>query len=176
MARRGPPPTPTNLKKLRGNPGKRKMPAKQIPSTGQPVVCPNWLSKEARQEWDRIVPLLLKMGLADAADEMALAAYCQCAAEVMIATRQLNKDGRYVKIEIRDRNGYKVGTRSEPHPMLVVQREALGKLRQFLVEFGLSPAARARIEVDRDRPGDQKGHDDLANLILQFNQPPPTTG
>ena len=174
MARRGPAPTPTNLKKLRGNPGKRKVPRKKIPGTGEPATCPDWLSPEAKLEWSRILPLLAKMGLTDAADQMTLASYCQCAAEVMIATKQLNKEGRVMTIVVRDRKGKKVGTRIGTNPAVVVLRESLGKLRQYLVEFGLSPAARARIEVDRDKPGDRKANDDLGDLILQFNQPPAT--
>ena len=58
----GPPPTPTNLKLLRGNPGKRKLntnepdPAPAIPP------CPGHLDKVAKKEWRRISKELLALG------------------------------------------------------------------------------------------------------------------
>ena len=54
MATRGRKPTPTALKVLEGNPGKRKLndneprPEKKAPS------CPKWLEPEAKKEWRRL--------------------------------------------------------------------------------------------------------------------------
>ena len=47
-------PKPTALKKLEGNPGKRKMNTKEpVPGKGMPD-CPKWLLPEAKEEWKRL--------------------------------------------------------------------------------------------------------------------------
>ena len=43
---------PTALKKLEGNPGKRKLNTKEpVPGKGMPD-CPKWLLPEAKKEWE----------------------------------------------------------------------------------------------------------------------------
>ena len=47
-------PKPTALKKLEGNPGKRKLNTKEpMPGKGMPD-CPKWLFPEAKKEWERV--------------------------------------------------------------------------------------------------------------------------
>ena len=47
-------PKPTALKKLEGNPGKRKLNTKKpVPGKGMPN-CPKWLLPEAKKEWERL--------------------------------------------------------------------------------------------------------------------------
>ena len=46
-------PKPTAVKKLEGNPGKRKLNTKEpVPAKGMPA-CPDWLMPEAKKEWER---------------------------------------------------------------------------------------------------------------------------
>ena len=48
-------PKPTALKKLEGNPGKRKLNTKEpVPGKGMPD-CPKWLLPEAKKEWKRLL-------------------------------------------------------------------------------------------------------------------------
>ena len=47
-------PKPTALKKLEGNPGKRKLNTKEpVPAKGMPE-GPKWLLPEAKEEWKRL--------------------------------------------------------------------------------------------------------------------------
>lgn len=47
-------PKPTAVKKLEGNPGKRKLNTKEpVPAKGMPD-CPEWLLPEAKKEWERL--------------------------------------------------------------------------------------------------------------------------
>ena len=47
-------PKPTAVKKLEGNPGKRKLNTKEpIPAKGMPA-CPDWLMPEAKKEWESL--------------------------------------------------------------------------------------------------------------------------
>ena len=58
-------PKPTALKKLEGNPGKRKMNTKEpVPGKGMPD-CPKWLLPEAKEEWKRLCQKLSDMGLTE---------------------------------------------------------------------------------------------------------------
>ena len=59
----GPPPTPTNLKLLRGNPGKRKLNANEPDPAPAIPPCPSHLDKVAKKEWRRISKELLALGI-----------------------------------------------------------------------------------------------------------------
>ena len=50
-------PKSTAIKKLEGNPGKRKWNTKEpIPTKGMPD-CPGWLLPDAKKEWERLADL-----------------------------------------------------------------------------------------------------------------------
>lgn len=56
-------PKPTAVKKLEGNPEKRKLNTKEpIPANGMSV-CPDWLMPEAKKEWNRLAELMNQMGV-----------------------------------------------------------------------------------------------------------------
>ena len=72
-------PKPTALKKLEGNPGKRKLNTKEpVPAKGMPD-CPKWLLPEAKEEWKRLCKKLSEMDVLTLTeiDMAAFAAYCQ---------------------------------------------------------------------------------------------------
>ena len=70
-------PKPTAVKKLEGNPGKRKLNSKEpVPAKGIPA-CPDWLMPEAKKEWERLAELMNQMGVLTEVDMAAFAAYCQ---------------------------------------------------------------------------------------------------
>jgi P27 family predicted phage terminase small subunit len=139
MGKRGPQPTPTKLKLLRGNPGHRPINTDepQPPAAIDPV-CPKWLMPAAKQEWKRVVPLLQQLGLVTDIDLTALAGYCQCFARWRQAEMIVKKLG----LTYEGPSGPKL--RPEVHMM---QRERL-MLRAFASEFGFSPASRSRVKVD----------------------------
>ena len=65
MATRGRKPLPTALKVLEGDRGKGRRPL----NTDEPtppqnnIECPDWLMPEAQQEWERLAPSLMAMGI-----------------------------------------------------------------------------------------------------------------
>ena len=134
----GPPPTPTNLKALLGNPGKRRLnnrepdPEPAIPS------CPSFLNKEARREWRRVSKLLFANGLMTQLDRAALAGYCDAYARAAEASRQLQKYGLIVKSP----NGYPMQS-----PYLAILNTALQEMRAFCTEFGMTPSSRSRVKT-----------------------------
>ena len=141
MAKLGRPPTPTRLHILRGNPGKRKHPANEPQPPASIPVMPSWLSKEAKTEWRWLAP---KLGHVDLMSEMyrsTLAAFCEAVGAFVRATKRLQREGEIVTEPIQNRHGDKIGERLRAHPCVKLQRDAFGRIKQFLGEFGLSPSS-----------------------------------
>lgn len=165
MGRRGPPPKPTRLKELAGNPGHRPLNKREPkPTSGAPGM-PDWLSKEAKAEWRRVVPELEKLGLLTKVDRAALAAYCQAHAELADATKLLEAEGRIVSEPVTQRRKvdgewetFVVGWKKKLHPAVRLQRDAFARVKQFLGEFGLTPATRTRLVGLKD--GKEDGGND----------------
>lgn len=138
MAKPGPKRTPTPILKMRGSwlAGQRDgEPA--VPDT-EPAM-PDWLDAEAAAEWDRLVPVLRHMGLLSVADQGMLAALC-------VAW------GRLVEA-VRDE---RIGTSNwQQRSALAARVNAASKTYVGLAaEFGLSPAARSRVQVSSPEPQD----------------------
>ena len=90
MGKRGPKPTPTAVLKKRGSwlAKTRKAEPEGVP--GIPS-CPNWMDKEAKAEWMRILPILAEMQILSASDSSVIAGYCQNYSRWMKAERALRK-------------------------------------------------------------------------------------
>lgn len=159
----GPPPKPTHLKLITGNPGRRPLNKKEPrPAAGVPTV-PAHLSAEAKAEWRRISATLGKLGLLTGVDRSALAAYCQAYADWIEAEDHVRDEGKVtltpVVTETREfKNGTKVTKESGGYPIqnpwLAIRNRALDTMRQFLTEFGMTPASRSKISIEGDG-GDQ---------------------
>jgi len=149
---RGRKPTPTKLRILRGNPGKRALnrneptPAAEIPEP------PAHLNATALEEWDRIAPVLLEQGLLTALDRAGLAAYCVAYARWIDAEENVRKLGVLVKSP----NGFPVHS-----PYLAVANRAMEQMQRLLAEFGMSPSSRSRVTAS-DKPARS------ANKLSQF--------
>lgn len=153
----GPPPKPTHLKLITGNPGKRKLNKNEPkPTAGIPPV-PEHLSNEAKAEWDRIAVELNAIGLLTHVDRAALAAYCQAWADWVEAEEQLRRYGKMVKSPVktvtRRSGGAELTETSGGFPMqspfLPIRNRALEIMHKFLTEFGMTPASRSRISVSK---------------------------
>ena len=132
-------PQPTALKLLRGNPGKRKPnPREPKPPPVSTLDPPPWLHTEAQGEWRRLAPMLGRLGVLTESDVDALAAYCEAFITWKQATEQLRTKGLVVK-----RKGAPPGL----SPYLRIANAALAQMRALLVEFGMTPSARARVQV-----------------------------
>lgn len=150
MGRRGPAPTPTALKRLKGNPGKRTLNRNEPRYAATAPPCPKHLTAEARREWRRIVRELLAANLLQVVDRAALAAYCQAWARWVDAELAMQTDGFHMVATTG--NGYEYVS-----PWFQVSTQALKQMKTFLVEFGLTPASRTRIQAP-----EQAEHDEYA--------------
>ena len=129
-------PKPTAMKKLEGNPGKRKMNTKEpMPGKGMPD-CPKWLLPDAQEEWKRLCEKLSQMGVLTEIDRSAFAAYCQSYARWKEAQDHINSEGATYETE----NGMQ-----RPNPWVAICNTEQRLMMQAASEFGLTPSARSRI-------------------------------
>lgn len=138
MGRRGPPKNPTKLTVLRGNPGKRPLnPREPQPVVGLPTP-PRNLSTEARAEWKRVIAAIGATGVITRADRAALIVYCQAWADYVTVYKAVEDQGRTFVTP----QGYVA-----KNPMVTIMNEARAAVLKFAQEFGLTPAARTRVQA-----------------------------
>jgi P27 family predicted phage terminase small subunit len=104
------------------------------------------LSREAKAEWRRIVPGLVRLDLVKPEDRAALTAYCETWARFVEATRQYRREGITA---VNPDSG-----RMSVHPAVRVAEAASTQLRQYAVEFGLTPAAERGVSKRDDDRGE----------------------
>ena len=147
MARPGPPPKPTRLKMIAGNPGRRPLNRREPTPAVRAPIRPAWLSREASKVWRATVPLLMAMGILARVDRDALTAYSQTFARWKAAEEFLDRHGSVYPLK-DDRGNIKC---MMPFPQVAIARSLLQALRGYQQEFGLTPSARTRLEVEPTR-------------------------
>lgn len=150
MGRRGPAPRPTALRVLEGS-GGRTLAHRPLPK-GEPMPqrmtprCPASLTGEARAFFQREAPRLFRLGLLtelDDAEFVLLAKSYQRWEQAEAAVeRSLEATGRLSRLRV------------------VVAVRYAAQFRQLASDFGMSPAARARLSLD-----DRDGADDLDGIL-----------
>jgi P27 family predicted phage terminase small subunit len=147
---RGRKPLPTHLKLVTGNRGKRPVKPDSIkvePALPDP---PGHLNDDAKAEWARVAPMLFAQRVLGLPDVAALGAYCQAYAIWKQATDALNVMARgdmlTKALMIKTTNGNAI-----QNPLLGIANKAASDMVRFAAEFGMTPSARARINL-----GDQK--------------------
>ena len=153
--KRGKKPTPTNLKILRGNPGKRALP-KDEPKPQ--AVCPRppaILSDVAKKHWRVIAKQLYTANIMTMLDVDALMIYCEAYARWVEAGEVLKKDG--LLITQKSHNGSTEYLKQ--NPWLMIQQKSFDQMKAMLVEFGMSPSSRTRVRTV-DKPSKSDGWDD----------------
>jgi P27 family predicted phage terminase small subunit len=132
---------PTALHLLRGNPGKHKLNTREPqPARLENLEPPAWLDADAQTEWNRVAPLLARLGVLTETDGDALAAYCEAFTTWKAATQRLRQFGLVVKRS-------KVPGDVVISPYVKIAHHAMAQMRAFLVEFGMTPSSRARIHT-----------------------------
>lgn len=140
---------PTNLRLLEGNPGKRKVNRNEPKPRPISPECPDWVCADGKAEWQRIVPELERLGLLTIVDGAALAHYCQAHGRAVECERYLDqhKDTGFMTVTP---NGY-----HQQLPQVAMAQKYATLAKAYLVEFGLTPASRARLSVEESREPDE---------------------
>lgn len=160
-------PLPTALKILNGNPGHRPLNDAEItPAVAMPEM-PRTLSRAARREWHFITRKLLALGILTEIDGKALAAYCEAYAEWEQACLDVKKYGQLIEEPVINKMGEAVCMESaeevdgvlvrkstplfrlKENPAVRTRNNAAKTMKAFLIEFGLTPATRAKLKIGK---------------------------
>ena len=144
-------PKPTHLKIVSGNPGKRAInkrepqPRREIPS------CPAHLGDASKVAWGRLVEMLDRIGILTEGDALALERLCDCYADILACRELVERDGRTYTTTTAQGD-----TLIKGNPAVTQLRAADAQFKSYLVEFGLTPAARSKVHVtdDDEKPKD----------------------
>ena len=118
---------------------------------------PEHLDPLAREEWKRLTPKLLALGLISDIDKGTIAAYCQSYSRWVDAEMNIQRFGSVVKTP----KGYPVQS-----PYLAIANRAIADMRKCAIEFGMTPAARSRISVNPRENPDADLHTLLSGPLL----------
>lgn len=145
MGRRGPRPTPTNLRLLRGESRPSRINENEpVPATRDPEPPGNRevFTDDMQAVWDRVCRELRLMGMLAGADEDLIYAYCVTTVKYREAVRLVNLSG----LVLRGRDGNVV-----KNPAVQFVRDFGAQLRVLGNEFGFSPAARVGLST-KEKP------------------------
>jgi P27 family predicted phage terminase small subunit len=127
--------------------------------------CPEHLNAPAAKEWRRIARALHGMGVIGTFDRAALAAYCQAYGRWVEAEERLRETPMLFKTP----SGY-----VQQSPWLGIINKQLELMGRYMVELGLTPAARSKIGVVAEAQAPQPMQ--ITRIILTPGEPgqPPT--
>lgn len=154
MGARGPVPTPSALKRLRGT-FRSDRAGNEPVAVGKPS-CPGWLKDtDARKEYRRLVRLLSTMGVLGAVDGNALTRYVLTWVRWRRIVQTLEQNSAAEVMVLKDGGGkVKMMQVSALHSVARSLADELGRLE---AGFGMTPSARSRINViqgKQQEPGD----------------------
>lgn len=137
------PKKPTNLKVLQGTAQKCRINKKEPKPEIKIPNPPDNLLGFALDEWNRITPILERLGLISECDVIALAMYCDSVKTWREADAQLYTEG----LTIETTNGNVI-----QNPLVGIKNTAMQLAHKFLTQFGLSPASRSGVTSKVQQP------------------------
>lgn len=135
-------PTPKPILQMRGS-RVRGPHRKGIDAPPGVPPAPAWLGEIAREEWERIVPMLEASKVMSPRHQQTLAGYCDSFADMVQADSELKEGGT----TIVDEKG-----RVSNHPAWLRKRDARNQMLKFASEFGLTASALARVSAVENAP------------------------
>lgn len=162
MSTPGRKPTPTNVKKLRGNPGKRPLNTAEPRPSGK-ARKPRGLAKFnpcVAKRWDEIAPALEALGLLTDLDAAAFRMMLQHYQFALEAASEVREEG----LTRQDENGVQ-----RKHPMLQIFRDNSTAFRAYAEQFGMTPSSRSRLSPQA--PKQMALGDVLAQMIFDAEEP-----
>lgn len=150
-------PKPSHLRVVEGNRGKRSInkaepkPQRTIPSP------PDHLADVAKVAWGRMTVILDRMGVLTEADVFALERMTDVYAEILHHRERLKAEGWTQVVE--------TGAGSQmirANPSAALLADADRRFKGYLIEFGLTPAARTRVNASGEA---DKGEDKAAQYF-----------
>jgi len=143
---RGRRPTPAQVKRLLGNPGKRPIRPDLSAASGVPPM-PKRLMVDpiAVEKWHELVPILTQLGTLTVADGEALATLCEVYSSTQACLLEFRASGPVMRTDL---GGVK------PNPAGPLYRSLVAMQTSLMGEFGLTPVARTRLGAKEEKPQD----------------------
>jgi P27 family predicted phage terminase small subunit len=142
MGRRGPAPTPTKVKMLRGETRPSRLNLREPTPAPDVPRMPADMDPDAKVVWRRVMRDMRHTGVIRAADADVLRCYCEAVSRYAGAARLYAQSGPIV----RGRHGGEL----VKNPLHQVARDNADEVRQFARELGLSPSARVGLRIERE--------------------------
>ena len=167
----GRPPKPTSLKVIQGTFQKSRAVSEPIVrNIESPPKPPRWFKDHptAKKEWRRITPLLIEQGTLAEVDLVALECYCIAYERVIYAEATIYRkqvklnaagDSESSSLTFVSPNGYE-----QQIPEVSIAQQARKECREFLTQFGMSPASRSRINIQKKA---KETHDPMEALLAR---------
>jgi P27 family predicted phage terminase small subunit len=132
------------MKLFEGNPGQRRLNRREpTPTKGRPPK-PRHLEDKAKRKWEWLVQRLGEMGVLTMADGLALELLADAYGEYREARAVLRKQGLT----------FIAGDVVRPRPEVQIANKAWARVAKMLIEFGLTPSARVRLQVESTATND----------------------
>jgi P27 family predicted phage terminase small subunit len=147
MGLRGPAAKPTALKIAEGNPGKRPLNSDEPEFEATIPNIPSHLDKEAKKEWRRIAPMLLRTHVLTEADYMGLSNLCQAWSTLKRLQSLLNDAPSLL---VKTPAGYVQQT-----PLFSMIGKQMALVNRLCQEFGLTPSSRSRVKTVQGKSDEQ---------------------
>lgn len=113
--------------------------------------APKWMSADAKKEWKRVFPILIRRRILTVADLGSLENYCVAVGQVREMERVLQTEG-YT---------YQGETGPKRHPATAIQSDAMTRARLLAAELGLTPVSRSRPAVRKEEDDEEPSPLDL---------------
>lgn len=144
MGKRGPAPTPTPILKLTGsNRVTKKREAAEVRGPEGVPDVPAWLSKDERKAWNALAPMLDQMGVLTRVDGHAFGRYCRLWSRWRKAEEFIDQHGEMYPLK-NDAGQTKC---FQQWPQVAIAHRLATQLTRLEQEFGMTPSARARIQI-----------------------------
>jgi P27 family predicted phage terminase small subunit len=159
MGKRGPKATPTKLKELRGNPGKRPLPVDEPEPVAEVPMVPRGMKthhKLAVTFWEEHGEAMAGLGVLTAADAGAWRLMAHHYEMALLALKQVEREG----LTRRDEAGVE-----RKHPALQIWRDNSRLFLKYAAEFGLTPSGRVGLKVEPRKAKAQSIADELFRMV-----------
>ncbi len=152
MSRR---PKPTYLKELAGNPGGRPLnDLEPHPPSGVPEM-PKGMGVAAKRHWRKWTRQLLAVGVMTTVDGVALEQACVSAALAEKFYREALESPMINEFAGMNEETGVAYYKRKINPAAQGYIAASKNIKAFLIEFGLTPASRSRLKIEKEQPDDE---------------------
>ena len=116
--------------------------------------APAYLSKDAQEQWNRVVPVLARRKILTEADVGCLENYCMAMGTVREMDREIQNTGATQKVYKIDKEGNSLLVSIRKNPAVSIRAEAMTQARLYAAELGATPVSRSRPTVGEDDEDD----------------------